>query len=206
MESTRDHVPNMSKHGAVSYKSTEEQLGQFFSSSLSAQTGQMNQCLCIPTMLFFFSSPCLLFVQPCLCATAKLPDWRIHVSQLRPIRNSASKLRPLKGCGSRSLRGSVSQRTPLHYENKASSSDCVAHQRKHESSCLAKPRRCLAFTRVCLQTQAVRHAHSHSWASAHAHTQAGAHSVLLSSRGDRKGGAHGRAPRTMRYRARWLHA
>lgn len=63
MESTRDHVPNVSKHGAVSHKSTEEELGQLFSSCLSAQTGQMNQCLHIPTTLFSIPLVCFLYSQ-----------------------------------------------------------------------------------------------------------------------------------------------
>lgn len=55
MESTQDRVPNVSKHGTVSRKSTEEEVEQLFSSCLSAQTGRMNQCLRVPTILFIFS-------------------------------------------------------------------------------------------------------------------------------------------------------
>lgn len=58
MESTWDRVPNVSKHGTVSRKSTEEEVEQLFSSCLSAQTGQMNQCLHVPTILFFFFLVC----------------------------------------------------------------------------------------------------------------------------------------------------
>lgn len=65
MESTSDRVPNVSKHGTVSRKSTEEEVEQLFSSCLSAQTGQMNQCLHVPTILFFLFFPCLLFTQLC---------------------------------------------------------------------------------------------------------------------------------------------
>lgn len=61
MEPTGVCVLNVSKHGAVSHKSTEEELGQLFSSCLRAQTGQMNQCLHIPATLFFVPLVCFLY-------------------------------------------------------------------------------------------------------------------------------------------------
>lgn len=61
MESTQERAPNVSKHDTIRHKSTEEDLGQWFSSCLSAQTGQMSQCLHIPTTLFSPPSPLFAF-------------------------------------------------------------------------------------------------------------------------------------------------
>lgn len=112
------------------------------------QTGQMNQRLQRP----FFSPS---FFVPLVCysyshANVPPPSCQIGeftLAKLGPISAGASKRRPRRRCGSRRL----SQRTPPHYGDKASSPPIGG---KHESSCSAKPGRCRACTRACLETRA----------------------------------------------------